>query len=277
MRNLFGAELARQSARSAKSTKGTPGKMGKKRAQQRARTIKSAKSGEQQAEFLEMPQRSGDDPNQQPQQLASSAENANQASVPKKGKKKKKRSTLANASNPHHLRNYVPSRLPHAAGGGGSTGGNHGPGSQAANTGSLWPLAMKFLSAELPPRRRKGVSGGGPNGSHVLPLPQLVFPQEEWICMFCEYKLFYGDEAKFRLAVRNRKKILRRRRRARERAAAAASGVNAVLKNAPVAAPAAETAQVEDEEYDGPGYESVPPADACVDGARRTRIREPGG
>jgi hypothetical protein len=97
--------------------------------------------------------------------------------------------------------------------------------------------------------------------------------------MFCEYKLFYGDDTKYRLAVRNRKKILRRRRRARERAAAAASGVNAAMKNAPAPAPTAETAQVEDEEYDGPGYESVPSTttDARVDGNRRTRIREPGG
>jgi len=51
---------------------------------------------------------------------------------------------------------------------------------------------------------------------------------DEWVCAFCEFDLFYGDEAGFRRALRNRKKILRRRRRARERAALAASRFNSV-------------------------------------------------
>ncbi|KAI0026414.1 hypothetical protein K488DRAFT_92625, partial [Vararia minispora EC-137] len=105
--------------------------------------------------------------------------------------KKKKRSALANASNPHHLRNYVPSRLP-----------NQAP--SASTTDLLSPLPVRFLSA--------GSAGA------------LVSPAEEWICPTCEYRLFYGDEGAYRLAIRNRKKILKRRRRARERAAAAASG-----------------------------------------------------
>ena len=62
-----------------------------------------------------------------------------------------------------------------------------------------------------------------------VPVPSaasaLTNPADEWICPFCEYELFYGDDAGYHRAVRNRKKILRRRRRARERAAAAASGV----------------------------------------------------
>lgn len=282
MRNLFGAELARQTAKAAKSNKGAiPGKTGKKRPQQRARTIMNAKSGEQPAEFLEMPQKGADALNRQqtqPQQTAPS-QSLSQAPTPKKGKKKK-RSTLANASNPHHLRNYVPSRLPHAAGGGGSTGGNHGPGNQAANASLLWPLALKFLSAELPPRKRKGANGGGQNGVNVQSLPQLVVPQEEWICSFCEYSLFYGDEAEYRRSVRNRKKILKRRRRARERAAAAASGVNAAMKSATGAAPVTEKTRVEDEEYeDDPGYDSIPPnaTNVRVDGTGRARAREPPG
>jgi hypothetical protein len=59
-------------------------------------------------------------------------------------------------------------------------------------------------------------------------VPQLTNPAEEWICAFCEYSLFYGDDQEYRRAIRNRKKILRRRRRARERAAAAASGNSSV-------------------------------------------------
>ena len=126
-----------------------------------------------------------------------------------KSGKKKKRSALANASNPHHLRNYVPSRLPH-------TGGGDGPGQNAANANTIWPLPLRLLSAEVPPRRRKKTP--------AVPLVQLTHPSDEWICAFCEFELFYGDDAVFRQAVRNRKKILKRRRRAREKAAAAASG-----------------------------------------------------
>ena len=124
--------------------------------------------------------------------------------------KKKKRSALANASNPHHLRNYVPSRIP-----------NQGLLSAAqlgANTQNmLSPLPLVFLSAQIParrgtPQRVSGVAN------------QLTSQGEEWICPTCEYRLFYGDEQGYRMGVRNRKKILKRRRRARERAAAAANG-----------------------------------------------------
>jgi hypothetical protein len=132
--------------------------------------------------------------------------------------KKKKRSALANASNPHHLRNYVPSRLPHSSGGGG--GGGDGPGAQgpnATNGNTIWPLPLRFLSAEIPSRKRK-------KNATSVPLVQVMQPSEEWICAFCDYELFYGEDPVYRRAVRSRKKILKRRRRARERAAAAAGG-----------------------------------------------------
>ncbi len=133
------------------------------------------------------------------------------ASSTKTSGKKKKRSALANASNPHHLRNYVPSRIP-----------NQGLLSAAqlgANTQNmLSPLALFFLSAQIPPRRgtQQRVASGVAS--------PLANPAEEWICPTCEYRLFYGDEQGYRMGVRNRKKILKRRRRARERAAAAANG-----------------------------------------------------
>lgn len=122
--------------------------------------------------------------------------------------KKTKRSALANASNPHHLRNYVPSRLPHS-------GANNSSPMGAQN--HLSPLPLRFLSAELPPRRKR-------NKNPVMPLINLTNPEEEWICASCEYSLFYGDEQSYRRVVRQRKKILARRRRAMERAAAAAAG-----------------------------------------------------
>lgn len=127
--------------------------------------------------------------------------------------KKKKRSALANASNPHHLRNYVPSRLPHSGQANATQAGQ--------NTQNLLsPLPLRFLSADLPPRRRKK------SERPAAPVSTLANPTDEWICPFCEYSLFYGDEAGFQRALRSRKKILRRRRRARERAAAAASGTS---------------------------------------------------
>lgn len=155
-----------------------------------------------------------------------------------KGGKKKKRSALANASNPHHLRNYVPSRLPHSG----------PPNAQQAVQNAqnlLTPLPLRFLSAEIPPRRRKKSEGAS-----VTPVATtLTNPADEWICPFCEYQLFYGDDQSYNRAVRNRKKILRRRRRARERAAAAASGV------APAAA-GADKAQEDDVQA---GFESPAP------------------
>ncbi|KAJ7846274.1 hypothetical protein B0H13DRAFT_2408432 [Mycena leptocephala] len=137
--------------------------------------------------------------------------------------KKKKRSALANASNPHHLRNYVPSRLPH------STPPRPPPRTQQ----QLPPAAV--LVCGYPPRRRgrKGANGnanGNANGAPADGGPVLTNPADEWICAFCEYELFYGDDAQHRRAVRSRKKILRRRRRARERAAAAASGTGVTKK-----------------------------------------------
>lgn len=123
--------------------------------------------------------------------------------------KKKKRSALANASNPHHLRNYVPSRLPQQP----------PPLTQAsiAAANLLSPPPIRFITAQIPPKRRKKNNPGAA-------IPNLTHPMDEWICANCEYNLFYGDETAFRRGIKNRKKILTRRRRARERAAAAASG-----------------------------------------------------
>jgi len=200
LRERFEAELTRQAAKAAKIAAASklmsspPSKGGRtkrsERAQQRARTagLLGGKGDDQNAEFLD-PAISG---------------------LKAKGTKKK-RSTLANASNPHHLRNYVPSRLPHSG---------QANVTQAQNY--LGPFPIRFLSSEIPPR-------GGTKSAGNVPASHLTNPGDEWICLFCEYRLFYGDEQTFRRSVRLRKKILRRRRRARERAAAAASG-NSIAK-----------------------------------------------
>ena len=125
--------------------------------------------------------------------------------------KKKKRSALANASNPHHLRNYVPSRILNPS--------QLSAAQIGANTQNLLsPLPLLFLSAQIPPRR------GARQQRLMAAASQLTNPAEEWICPACEYRLFYGDSQGYGIGVRNRKKILKRRRRARERAAAAANG-----------------------------------------------------
>jgi len=159
----------------------------------------------------------------------------------KGGSKKKRRSALANASNPHHLRNYVPSRLP-----------NSGPPPSVNGTGAhqqnlISPLALRFLSAQLPPKLRGPAPGVG-SIAGAGAISQLTTPGDEWICAFCEYDLFYGDEARFHRAVRNRKKILKRRRRAREKAAATASGTKAVGRAGTTSSQGEEEAGGDDDE-----------------------------
>lgn len=173
--------------------------------------------------------------------------------------KKKKRSALANASNPHHLRNYVPSRLP-----------NSGPpptisAAQAALQ-FLGPAPVRFLSADLAPRSGAGATAlrkrTNTSGNLTSPNDGVVIP-DEWICSFCEYDLFYGSEASFRHGMRQRKKILRRRRRARERAARAASGV----------APAAASSQMDDGETEDEGdYEADAPYETAQTSGPRGQL-----
>ncbi|KAJ3801069.1 hypothetical protein GGU11DRAFT_675826 [Lentinula aff. detonsa] len=168
--------------------------------------------------------------------------------------KKKKRSALANASNPHHLRNYVPSRLPHSAGG----CPPNVNGTNQANANDLGPFPLRFLSAEIPPRRgtRSKRSQVQEQQQASLASMSLINPADEWLCVFCEFQLFFGDDAEYRKALNKRKNILKRRRRARERAAAAASGQNKVSnarkshQSAPVAA-----ARDSEEGYDEDDYE----------------------
>jgi len=242
LKHRFEAELARQTAKAKLAAankmiasfpaKGSRHKRGGADRAQRQRTTapvtanSGGKGGDQNAEFLD-------------QGLVGSGKT--------RTGKKKKRSALANASNPHHLRNYVPSRLPHS-------GSNSQNQLNHTDPNYLGPLPLRFLSAEIPPRRRKR------SQARVQPLSNLTNPADEWICAYCEYELFYGDDPEYRRAVRQRKKILRRRRRAQERAAAAASG-NSTLK-------VSEKGGSRDEEYDA-GFE--PSADEFADVPKQTK------
>ncbi|KAJ7483308.1 hypothetical protein FB451DRAFT_1169914 [Mycena latifolia] len=251
LRGRFEAELARQAAKAAKlaaanklmatlpgpgaaTAKSTRQKHGSKRTQTRARTSNTASTTHTASHTVSTTTTTA----------SNTATTTTTNSVPPKSEldegllgptptangkpargKKKKRSALANASNPHHLRNYVPSRLPGPHAG---TPGSLPVGADATN--ALGPLPLRFLSADVPPKRR------GKKAPTAAPGEVLTNPAEEWICAFCEYELFYGDDSQHRRAVRGRKKILRRRRRARERAAAAASGASkgtSTAKSAP--------------------------------------------
>ncbi|KAG1738882.1 uncharacterized protein EDB91DRAFT_439254 [Suillus paluster] len=205
LRNRFENELARQAAKVAKAaadakqaaltaTKGAKSKRGEK-TQQRA--LKgAAQGGDQLAEFLELP-----------------------TAGKGKGSKKKKRNALAIASNPHHRKNYVPSRLP-------SSGQANVVQATANAQNMLGPLPLRFLSAQIPPRRHK-------KANTATPTAQIVNPADEWICPRCEYSLFYGEGPEYRQAVKNRKQILRRRRRAQERAAGGLSASKTPANLAP--------------------------------------------
>lgn len=190
LRTKFESELARQAAKAAKvaadakqaaltASKGAKSKRGEK-TQHRA-PLDTTQGEEHLAEFMELP-------------IAGKG----------KGGKKKKRNALAIASNPHHRKNYVPSRLP-------SSGQANTVQATANAQNMLGPLPLRFLSAQIPRRRKKA--------NTVTPTAQIFNPADEWICPRCEYSLFYGEGPEYRHALKNRKQILRRRRRAQERAA----------------------------------------------------------
>ena len=230
LHSKFEAELARQAAKSTEVSKQTTTAVGTTNSNLK----RSAPSNKQPVSGKTSGTKPVDPPSDPPMST-------------KKGKKKK-RAALANASNPHHLRNYVPSRLP-----------NSGQANSTQNANSqnyLSPPPIQFLSARLPPRKRYGESN---TASPPLPPATLANPTDEWICPFCEYKLFYGDDAEYQRGIRNRKKILKRRRRAQERAAAAASGKSASTTAA--AAPERNDAVYDDRngeaEYEGPYAEGA--------------------
>ncbi|KAF9219722.1 hypothetical protein BS17DRAFT_804247 [Gyrodon lividus] len=191
LRSRFEAELARQAAKATKAT-----------AEAKQMTLAASK--------VSRSKRS--DNTQQRSGVAAASPGGNQLvelsdlplSEKTRGDRKNKRDAIAIASNPHHRNNYVPSRLPSSR--------QTNPAQATLNAqNSLGPHPLRFLSAEIPARRRKKET--------AAPRAQLINPADEWICPRCEYSLLYGDGTEYRRAIRNRKQILRRRRRAQERAA----------------------------------------------------------
>ncbi|GAA5870226.1 hypothetical protein JCM16303_001934 [Sporobolomyces ruberrimus] len=123
----------------------------------------------------------------------------------KKGRKK--RSAHANAHNVHHRDNYVPSRLPAAS-------AQNGHNSHSSHDPSLGPTSWPASEAALAAAGPFASTCGG--GHYCDP--------DEWLCLFCEYQLFYGEEPALYRAVRKRKGVLKVRQKAKDRAMKATQG-----------------------------------------------------
>ncbi|GAA5949501.1 hypothetical protein JCM3765_002682 [Sporobolomyces pararoseus] len=126
----------------------------------------------------------------------------------KKGRKK--RSAHANAHNVHHRDNYVPSRLPAAP----AQNQQHQQHSSSSNEPSLGPTSW--------PASPEAIASAGPYAS-TLGGGHYCDP-DEWLCLFCEYQLFYGEEPALYRAVRKRKGVLKVRQKAKDRAMKATQG-----------------------------------------------------
>ena len=81
----------------------------------------------------------------------------------------------------------------------------------------LFPPPTRFLSAQ--PRRYRSSQ---PSADEP--------PSEEYLCVYCDYDLFYGTNDAKRKVVEKRKKTLARRRRAKERASGVANGTSKAAK-----------------------------------------------
>ncbi|WWC90635.1 uncharacterized protein L201_005571 [Kwoniella dendrophila CBS 6074] len=135
----------------------------------------------------------------------------------KKKPKKKKRSVLANQSNPHHVDNYRPSRTvsPH--------GDPYEP--YSSHLSLFNPPSMMFLAT----RTRKKVNN---QQDQAETINMDVRPNEDdFICCFCEYDLYYSTESRRKQAIRRRKKEIKRKELIKNKAKNVAEGKKGSLKN----------------------------------------------
>ncbi|WVQ80229.1 hypothetical protein IAT38_002334 [Cryptococcus sp. DSM 104549] len=127
----------------------------------------------------------------------------------KKKPKKKKRSVLANQSNPHHVDNYRSSRAVSPQ------GDPYEP--YPSHLDLIAPPPMHFLAAR--PQRVTAPLPGAPTPRTV------VRPSEDdYLCCFCEYDLYYGSEKARRRAVRRRRQELKRKEAIKTKAKNVAEG-----------------------------------------------------
>lgn len=127
---------------------------------------------------------------------------------PKKGRKK--RIALANGQNPHHRDNYVPARKPSPASPHTTSQPLTDHGSTAASPLMSWPASDQAIAAV-----------GGQHSS----FDSQFATSDEFLCVWCDYELFYGEDHAFTKAMLKRQKLLKVRRKAKARAAKAANGI----------------------------------------------------
>ncbi|GAA6036660.1 hypothetical protein JCM8097_001281 [Rhodosporidiobolus ruineniae] len=153
---------------------------------------------------------------------------------PSKPKKKgrKKRSAHANAHNVHHRDNYIPSRL---AGQSSSSAHHHSsstptPGQHPHADGASSPFPSSWPASPEAVAAAGSYAGTCANGHFCGP--------DEYLCLFCEYEIWYGEEPLLLKAIRKRKGVLGRRKKARDRAEKATQGQQqAAAAAAPAEAP----------------------------------------
>ncbi|WVW85539.1 hypothetical protein I302_107577 [Kwoniella bestiolae CBS 10118] len=150
---------------------------------------------------------------------------ANGGAGGKKKPKKKKRSVLANQSNPHHVDNYRPSRTvsPH--------GDPYEP--YSSHLSLFNPPPMVFLAT----RTRHKSKPQTQNNELVVEdrdlnyNPDMRPNEDDYLCCFCEYDLYYSTEAIRKKAIRRRKKEIKRKEMIKNKAKNVAEGKKGSLRN----------------------------------------------
>lgn len=84
----------------------------------------------------------------------------------------------------------------------------------------FFPPPTRFLNAK--PGRKE--SSGANGRRRETPRPAADPTDEEYVCCFCEYDLFFGSDQAMDKAVRRRKKVLERRQKAQEKAKGVMAG-----------------------------------------------------
>ncbi|WWC93507.1 hypothetical protein V866_000342 [Kwoniella sp. B9012] len=144
----------------------------------------------------------------------------------KKKPKKKKRSVLANQSNPHHVDNYRPSRTvsPH--------GDPYEP--YSSHLSLFNPPPMVFLATRTrhkPKAQQASNELTVNNDINVDYNPDIRPNEDDFICCFCEYDLYYSTEPMRKKAIRRRKKEIKRKEMIKNKAKNVAEGKKGSLRN----------------------------------------------
>ncbi|CEH18503.1 trna guanine-n1-methyltransferase [Ceraceosorus bombacis] len=156
-----------------------------------------------------------------------------QTPAPKLSRRKK-----AVMSNVHHRSNYIPSRLPSDP-------------LQASSTLGQSPSYGYATS----PSHHFGQHGGDANARPTSPgmdhptATSKLF--DEWMCVFCEYEMLYGEEPLMLRAARRRVKLQRKRDKAKERAHRAAQGLPPLAKGKGKKLPSSDRHDEEGASWDG--------------------------